>query len=49
MIEGLAAASPLYIPVERQSNPLLNEEQSASSVIHHSMLVLKLLKRRLKC
>ena len=30
MIEGLADASPLYIPVERQSNSLLYEEQSAS-------------------
>ena len=30
VIEGLDAASPLYVPVERQSNPLLSEEQSAA-------------------
>ena len=30
MIEGLAAASPLYIPIVRQSHRLLNEEQSAA-------------------
>ena len=30
VIEGLDATSPLYIPVERQSNPLLYEEQSAA-------------------
>ena len=30
MIEGFAEASQLYISVERQSNPLLDKEQSAS-------------------